>query len=55
MRDFYPGRVPDFRPWAHRGKILFSGFGGRKASNSMGKISTLGVLRLRAIKRRVTR
>jgi hypothetical protein len=25
-------------------------FGGRKAPNSMGKISTLGVLRLRAIK-----
>jgi hypothetical protein len=30
--------------------ILFSGFGGRKGPNSMGKISTLGVLRLRAIK-----
>ncbi len=28
--------------------ILFSGFGGRKASSSMGKISTVGVLRLRA-------
>ena len=34
----------------HPSKILFSGFGGRKAPNSMGKISTLGVLRLRAIK-----
>jgi hypothetical protein len=29
-------------------QILFSGFGGRKAPSSMGKISTLGVLRLRA-------
>jgi hypothetical protein len=27
---------------------LFSGFGGRKAPSSMGKISTAGVLRLRA-------
>jgi hypothetical protein len=36
-------------------KILFSGFGGRKGSNSMGKIGTLGVLRLRATKRCVTR
>jgi len=35
--------------------ILFSGFGGRKAPNSMGKISTLGVLRLRATKHCVTR
>jgi putative endonuclease len=34
---------------------LFSGFGGRKGPNSMGKISTLGALRLRATKRRVTR
>ena len=39
----------------YRSKILFSGFGGRKAPNSMGKVSTLGVLRLRAIKRCVTR
>jgi hypothetical protein len=37
------------------GRILFSGLGGRKAPNSMGRISILGVLRLRAIKRRVTR
>jgi hypothetical protein len=29
-------------------QILFSGFVGSKAPNSMGKISTLGVLRLRA-------
>ena len=29
-------------------QILFSGFGGRKAPSSMGKISTAGVLRLRA-------
>jgi hypothetical protein len=29
-------------------EILFSGFGGRKAPNSMGKISTAEVLRLRA-------
>ena len=29
-------------------QILFSGFGGSKAPSSMGKISTLGVLRLRA-------
>jgi hypothetical protein len=29
-------------------QILFSGFGGRKARNSMSKISTAGVLRLRA-------
>jgi hypothetical protein len=29
---------------------LGAGFGGRKAPNSMGKISILGVLRLRAIK-----
>jgi len=28
--------------------ILFSGFGGRKAPSSMGKISIAGVLRLRA-------
>jgi hypothetical protein len=34
---------------------LFSGFGGRKGPNSMGKISTFGVLRLRATKRCVTR
>jgi hypothetical protein len=39
----------------YRSKILFSGFGSRKAPNSMGKIGTLGVLRLRAIKRCVTR
>ena len=32
-----------------------AGFGGRKGPNSMGKISTLGVLRLRATKRCVTR
>jgi hypothetical protein len=32
----------------YRSKILFSGIGGRKAPNSMGKISTAGVLRLRA-------
>jgi hypothetical protein len=30
------------------GRILFSGLGGRKAPNSIGKISTFGVLRLRA-------
>jgi hypothetical protein len=30
------------------GRILFSGLGGRKAPNSMDKISTAGVLRLRA-------
>jgi hypothetical protein len=29
-------------------QILFSGLGGRKDLSSMGKISTLGVLRLRA-------
>jgi hypothetical protein len=29
-------------------QILFSGFGGRKGPSSMGKISTAGVLRLRA-------
>jgi hypothetical protein len=29
-------------------QILLSGFGGRKAQNSMGKISTAEVLRLRA-------
>ena len=29
-------------------QLLFSGLGGRKAPNSMGKISTVGVLRLRA-------
>jgi hypothetical protein len=29
-------------------QILFSGFGGRKGSSSIGKISTAGVLRLRA-------
>jgi len=33
--------------WAS--KILFSGFSGRKGPNSLGEISTLGVLRLRAI------
>jgi hypothetical protein len=32
-----------------------AGFGGRKAPSSMGKISTLGVLRLRATKRCVMR
>jgi hypothetical protein len=32
-----------------------AGFGGRKAPSGMGKISTLEVLRLRAIKRCVTR
>jgi hypothetical protein len=32
-----------------------SGFGGRKAPSSMGTISTVGVLRLRAFKRCVTR
>jgi hypothetical protein len=36
-------------------KILFSGFGGRKGLNSMGKLSILGVLRLRAMKCCVTR
>jgi hypothetical protein len=41
--------------FAYRRKILFSGFGGRKAPNSMDKISILGVLRLRAIKRGVPR
>jgi predicted GIY-YIG superfamily endonuclease len=41
--------------YGYRSKILFSGFGGRKAPNSMGKISSLGVLRLRATKRCVTR
>jgi hypothetical protein len=35
---------------ARPSKIVFSGFGGRKAPNSMGKISTLEVLRLRATK-----
>jgi hypothetical protein len=35
------------------GRILFSGLGGRKAPNSLGKTSTAGVLRLRAIKRSV--
>ena len=30
--------------------IMFSGFGGRKDQNSMGKISVVEVLRLRAIK-----
>jgi hypothetical protein len=39
----------------YRSKILFSGFGGRKGPNSMGKISTVEVLRLRAIKHCVTR
>jgi hypothetical protein len=29
-------------------ELLFSGFGGRKAPSSMGKISTVEVLRLRA-------
>ena len=33
------------------GRILFSGLGGRKAPNSMDKISIFGVLRLRATKR----
>ncbi len=33
------------------GRILFSGLGGRKAPNGMDKISTAGVLRLRATKR----
>ena len=36
---------------SYRRKILFSGFGGRKGPNRMGKISILGVLRLRATKR----
>ncbi len=31
--------------------LYWEGLGGRKGPNSMGKISTLGVLRLRAIKR----
>jgi hypothetical protein len=39
----------------YRSKILFTGFGGGKGPNSMGKMSTVGVLRLRAIKRCVTR
>jgi hypothetical protein len=34
---------------AYRRKIVFSGFGVEKASNSMRKIGTLEVLRLRAI------
>jgi hypothetical protein len=29
-------------------QFLLSGFGGRKGTSSMGKISTVGVLRLRA-------
>jgi len=29
-------------------QLLFSGFGGRKGTSSMGKISTVGILRLRA-------
>jgi predicted GIY-YIG superfamily endonuclease len=45
----------DIRAAIARDKILFSGFGGRKGPNSMGKISTFGVLRLRATKRCVTR
>ena len=36
-------------------QIPFSGFGGRKATSSMGKMSILEVLRLRAHKRCVTR
>jgi hypothetical protein len=32
----------------YAGRILLLGLGGRKAPNSMGKISTAGVLRLRA-------
>jgi hypothetical protein len=36
-----------YRHALHR-QIPFSGFGGRKAPSSMGKISTAGVLRLRA-------
>jgi hypothetical protein len=38
-------RTASISPWAAgtTAKILFSGFGGRKAPNSMGKISTLGV------------
>jgi hypothetical protein len=31
------------------------GFGGRKASNSIGKLNTAAVLRLRAAKRRIAR
>jgi hypothetical protein len=46
----YPGPSSGYRS-----KLLLSGFGGRKGPNSMGKISTLGVLRLRATKRCVTR
>jgi hypothetical protein len=36
-------------------QILLSGVGGRKAPNSMGEMSTAGVLRLRATKRCITR
>ena len=36
-------------------QISFSGFGGRKGTSSMGKMSILEVLRLRAHKRCVTR
>jgi hypothetical protein len=36
-------------------QIPFSGFGGRKGTSSMGKMSILEVLRLRAHKRCVTR
>jgi hypothetical protein len=41
-------------PW-YGSKILFSGFGGRKGTNGTCKISTFGVLRLRATKRCFTR
>ena len=54
--------VPEVEHFASpgpQGKIVAgppgTGFGGRKGPSGMGKISTLGVLRLRAIKRCVTR
>jgi putative SOS response-associated peptidase YedK len=56
VRAFSTTEAPTWRAQVRTaGRILFSGFGGRKAPNGMGEISTLEVLRLRAIKRFVTR
>jgi len=49
VRAFSTTEAPTWRAQVRTaGRILFSGFRGRKAPNGMGKISILGVLRLRA-------
>ena len=54
-REQEPLHLAVFRRLHLVAQIPFSGFGGRKGTSSMGKMSILEVLRLRAHKRCVTR